>query len=137
MIDSIEIQIYKLINKSINNTYSPLVDSILRDKSYLDRVDIIQDIYIYFVEKDYVNKFDSSKGKLSSFVYRFVRWYLFALRRQKRNPEMLFTDLRMENDNGETVEYEIPDFNTPEDQLLEKKKEKNIKQLKLYVLGRK
>ena len=134
--EDLQIQIYKLVFKAVNNSYAPLIDSIIRDKRYLDRSDIAHDIYIYFFEKDYLNRFDPEKGKLSTFVYRFVKWGLFSLRRKKGNPEINFSDLSRLDDNGELQDFEIMDFNTPEKSLLEKTKEKNIKQLRSYVLGK-
>lgn len=133
--EKLQLEAYKLIGKAITNTYAPLADSIIRNKRYLERADLVQDIYICFHEKDYVNKFDPSKGKLSSFVYRFVFWNLNTIRRHKDNPEILFSELGYIGDDGEYVEYEIPDFNDPETILLDKSKEKNIKQLREYVLG--
>ena len=135
--ENLQIQSYKLIGKAITNTYAPLADSIIRNKRYTERSDLIQDIYISFHEKDCIERFDPNRGKLSSYVYRFVFWHLNTLRRHKDNPEMLFTDLSRLNDKGKLQDFEIMDFNTPEEKLLEKTKEKNIKQLKLYVLGRK
>lgn len=133
--EELYLQTYKLVLKAVNNSYASLVDSIIYDKRYLDRSDIAHNIYIYFLEKDYLNKFDPGKGKLSTYIYRFVRWYLFSLRRKKGNPEINFSDLSRINDEGELQDFEIPDFNTPEEKLLEKTKEKDIRNLKNYVLG--
>ena len=132
MEDSVEIQVYKLIRNSVSKS-----SLTIRNKSWLDKQDITHDIYIDFIDRGYINKFDSNKGKLSAFVFTFVKWYLLGQLRKKPNPEMLFTDLSRLNDGGKLQDFEIMDFNTPEEKLLEKTKEKNIKNLKRYILGRK
>lgn len=132
--EDIQIQVYKLINKAINNNYASLTDSIIRRRCYLDRMDIIHDAYLYFCERNYVSKFNPNKGKLSNFVYQFCRWFLSTACRKKYNPELLFSDLTRINDQGEIQEFQVPDFNTPESLLLEKNKTKNS--LKEFILNK-
>lgn len=134
--DDIMIQVYKLIGKAVTNTYAPLADSIIRNKRYLERADLVQDVYMSFHEKDCIEKFDPNRGKLSSYVYRFVFWNLNTLRRHKDNPEITFSDLSYKNDDGEWTEFEVPDFNTGESLLLNKTKEKDIKNLRAYIFGK-